>query len=124
MQQAGRTPPTITNTEGVRFLLSSTHAWMGASETIDGQLTAAEGLVQFQLLAISPNTPFDSVLLPHVGSVLESHACVQAPYARVAAATTDPSFRMPVEPASPQAGNQGDDSSQAAGSQGTGSHKQ
>ena len=91
----------------------------GVAETTRGQLAAAEGLVCFQLQTNSPNTPFASVL-PHLGSALESHARVQAHYtrARAVAATTDPSFRMPLEgPRSPQPGSQGGDGTQGTGSQ-------
>ena len=103
-------------------MLTSTQAWMGAAETIRGQLAVAEGLVRYQLQGPIPNTPFASVL-PHVGFALEAHARVQAHYtlARVAAAAMDPSCRIPTEPSSPHAGSQGGDSSQAAGSQGAGS---
>ena len=121
----GAPPPTPTNTEGVRFLLASTQAWMGAAETIRGQLDAAERLVRYQLQGTSPNMPFDNVL-PHVGSALELHVRVQAHYtpSRVVAAATDQTFRMPVEPSSPPAGSQGGYNSRAAGSQGAGSHDQ
>ena len=94
-------PPTTTptNPKGVRFLLASTQAWMGVAKTMRGQLAVAEGLVRFQLLGTSPNTPLDNVL-PHVGSALESHARLHAHYtlACVAATATDPSFKMSAEP--------------------------
>ena len=90
-------------------MLTSTQAWMGAAETIWGQLAVAKGLVRYQ--ATNPSTPFASVV-PHVASALEAHARVQAHHtpARVAAAATEPSFRMPPEPSSPRAGNQRGDS--------------
>ena len=74
-----------------------------------------EGLVQFQLQANNPNTPFASVL-QDVGSVLESHARLQGRYtpARVAAAATDSSF-MPSAaqgPGSPTPSSLGGDGSQ------------
>ena len=63
---AGRVRPhPNTNPDGVHFLLASMQAWMGVADMTRGRLSAAEGLVWYQLQRNNPNTPFESVL-PHV----------------------------------------------------------
>ena len=114
-------PHTPTNPVGIHFSLLSMQAWMGATDHPGA--AGCSGGVQIQ--GTTANTPFDTVL-PHLASMLHSHARVHARYtvACVTLAPTDPNFRMPLELASPWAATRGGEGSKAVGNMGTRSQDQ